>query len=78
MYLNIVVGYRPEGNALVDGQPVTDPALAYEAALVLGGGSLASDAQLTFHDGEPQRLHRPATCTGSIPGSTRPYESHPR
>jgi magnesium-transporting ATPase (P-type) len=46
------VGYRPDGSVLVDGQPLTDPALAYEVGLVLGGGSLASDAQLTFRDGE--------------------------
>jgi len=47
-------GYRPDGSVLVDGKPLTDPALAYEAGLVLGGGSLASDAQLSFRDGEWQ------------------------
>ena len=46
------VGYRPEGEALQAGHVITDPALAHEARLVLGGGSLANDAQLAEHDGE--------------------------
>lgn len=46
------VGYRPEGTALADGQKPTDPALRHEAGMVIGGGSLANDAQLAQRDGE--------------------------
>jgi Ca2+-transporting ATPase len=46
------VGYRPEGEVLQDGAPVTDPAALWEAQLVLGAGSLASNAQLAEKDGE--------------------------
>ncbi|WP_127126364.1 cation-translocating P-type ATPase [Georgenia sp. SYP-B2076] len=48
------VGYRPEGVALAGGHELTDPALVHEARLVLGGGSLANDAQLRERDGEWQ------------------------
>ncbi|WP_163543309.1 cation-translocating P-type ATPase [Occultella kanbiaonis] len=41
------VGYAPVGEALTEGLPVTDPALLHEARMVLGGGSLSNDAQLT-------------------------------
>ena len=46
------IGYRPEGTAVVDGQPPDDRALRREAAMVIGGGALANDAQLasTFHE----------------------------
>ncbi|HUO39975.1 MAG TPA: cation-translocating P-type ATPase [Mycobacterium sp.] len=46
------VGYRPEGTALAGGRPLSDPALRREAGLVLGGGSLANNAQLILRDGE--------------------------
>lgn len=46
------VGYRPEGVALQNGQALTDTAVLTEAHLVLAGGSLANDAQLSEHDGE--------------------------
>ncbi|MFD7307129.1 cation-translocating P-type ATPase [Promicromonospora sp. NPDC059942] len=51
------VGYRPEGEASVpDGDggalPLTDERLTREAVMVLGGGSLANDAQLLESDGE--------------------------
>ncbi len=47
------VGYRPDGVALAaDGAALTDPDLEREAGLVLAGGVLANDAQLTCHDGE--------------------------
>ncbi len=46
------VGYRPEGTALTGGTELTDPAIFHEARLVLGGGSLANDAQLTESDGK--------------------------
>ncbi|MCV7319336.1 haloacid dehalogenase [Mycolicibacterium confluentis] len=48
------VGYRPEGTALVDGAPLSNPALQREARMVLAGGSLANDAQLTHRDGQWQ------------------------
>ncbi|MBZ2195049.1 cation-translocating P-type ATPase [Occultella gossypii] len=41
------VGYAPDGEALTEGLPVTDTALLHEARMVLGGGSLSNDAQLT-------------------------------
>ena len=46
------VGYRPDGEAVVGGVPLTDEGLVREAVMVLGGGSLANDAQLTQVDGE--------------------------
>ena len=52
------VGYRPDGEARTGpdgdagGQPLTDEHLAREVAMVLGGGSLANDAQLVEQDGE--------------------------
>ncbi|MFI8524155.1 cation-translocating P-type ATPase [Promicromonospora sukumoe] len=55
------VGYRPEGEALLGGAggggagggaPLDDERLAREASMVLGGGSLANDAQLTRTDGD--------------------------
>ncbi|MFI2488764.1 cation-translocating P-type ATPase [Promicromonospora kroppenstedtii] len=50
------VGYRPDGEAVAGpadgGGPLTDEALTREAVMVLGGGSLANDAQLTRADGE--------------------------
>ncbi|TDE92577.1 cation-translocating P-type ATPase [Occultella glacieicola] len=45
------VGYVPDGEALTGGLPVTDAALLHEARMVLGGGSLANDAQLRETDG---------------------------
>ncbi|WP_020014879.1 cation-translocating P-type ATPase [Promicromonospora sukumoe] len=45
------VGYRPEGEAVAGGVPLTDEGLVREAVMVLGGGSLANDAQLTQADG---------------------------
>ena len=48
------VGYRPEGSALAAGRQLSDPALAREARMVLAGGSLANNAQLSFRDGEWQ------------------------
>ncbi|HEY5151380.1 MAG TPA: cation-translocating P-type ATPase [Mycobacterium sp.] len=48
------VGYRPEGTALAGGQELSDPALSREARMVLTGGSLANNAQLTLRDGEWQ------------------------
>jgi magnesium-transporting ATPase (P-type) len=46
------VGYLPEGTALVDGQEPVDRTLIREARMVIGGGSLANDAQLAQRDGE--------------------------
>lgn len=46
------IGYRPEGTAVVDGQPPDDRALRREAAMVIGGGALANDAQLARRDEE--------------------------
>lgn len=50
------VGYRPDGEARTgpdaDGVPLTDERLLREVAMVLGGGSLANDAQLVEADGE--------------------------
>ncbi len=48
------VGYRPHGDVLHDGGPLTDPALLAEVQLVLGAGALANDARLTEHDGDWQ------------------------
>jgi len=39
-------GYRPEGELMVGGRPLDDAVLLDEVRLVLGGGSLASDAVL--------------------------------
>jgi magnesium-transporting ATPase (P-type) len=39
-------GYRPEGQLLVDGQPIADPLLLDEVRWVLIAGSLANDAHL--------------------------------
>ncbi|TFD82470.1 HAD family hydrolase [Cryobacterium psychrophilum] len=46
------VGYRPLGDVLHDGEPLTDPALLAEVQLVLGAGALANNARLTEHDGD--------------------------
>lgn len=52
------VGYRPDGEARTgpdgDGRwhPLTDEQLVREVIMVLGGGSLANDAQLVERDGE--------------------------
>jgi P-type Ca2+ transporter type 2C len=46
------VGYRPEGTALAGGRSMSDCALRREAGMVLGGGSLANNAQLILRDGE--------------------------
>ncbi|GHH78003.1 cation-translocating P-type ATPase [Promicromonospora soli] len=50
------VGYRPDGEARTGGdgvgQPLTDEQLVREVSMVLGGGSLANDAQLVERDGE--------------------------
>ncbi|GAA4288181.1 cation-translocating P-type ATPase [Georgenia daeguensis] len=51
------VGYRPDGEALVGGQPLADGRhadgpLATEVRLALAGGALANNAQLTERDGE--------------------------
>jgi P-type Ca2+ transporter type 2C len=46
------VGYRPEGTALVGGREPADRMLIREARIVIGGGSLANDAQLVQRDGE--------------------------
>ena len=48
------VGYRPEGDALAGGRPLTDPALTREARMVLTAGALANDAQLSCRDGDWQ------------------------
>ncbi len=48
------VGYGPDGTALADGRPLTDPALSREAHMVITGGALANDAQLSFLDGQWQ------------------------
>jgi potassium/sodium efflux P-type ATPase len=45
-------GYRPEGELLVDGQPLMDKAVLDEVRLVLVGGSLANDAILRQVDRE--------------------------
>jgi magnesium-transporting ATPase (P-type) len=47
-------GYRPEGEALVDGRPLAeaDPALVTEARMVIAGGCLANDARIDEVDGE--------------------------
>lgn len=39
-------GYTPEGELLVDGQPLDDDTLLAEIRLALGGGALAGDASL--------------------------------
>ncbi len=48
------VGYRPHGDVLQGGEPLTDPALREEVQLVLGAGALANNARLTEHDGDWQ------------------------
>ncbi len=46
-------GYRPEGQVLHDGKPLTEgSALWHQTACVLSGGSLASNATLRQRDGE--------------------------
>ncbi|MQW74876.1 HAD-IC family P-type ATPase [Nocardioides sp. dk4132] len=45
------IGYRPDGEVLADGRPLAADQRA-EARLVLSGGSLANDAQLSERDGE--------------------------
>ena len=44
-------GYDPTGEVTRDGQAVEDPAQLFETELVLAGGCLANNAQLTDHDG---------------------------
>ena len=44
-------GYRAEGEVVVDGRPVDDGALLDEVRFVIGGGSLANDADLTRRNG---------------------------
>jgi magnesium-transporting ATPase (P-type) len=46
------VGYRPEGRARQNGREDIDPAVLFEAGLVLAGGTFANNAQLTENDGE--------------------------
>ncbi|WP_419707234.1 cation-translocating P-type ATPase [Promicromonospora sp. NFX87] len=50
------VGYRPDGEVRTgpdaEGGPLTDERLLREVTMVLGGGSLANDAQLVEADGE--------------------------
>lgn len=50
------IGYRPDGEVHAgpdgDGGPLTDEPLLREVTMVLGGGSLANDAQLVEDDGE--------------------------
>ena len=46
------VGYCPEGTALVGGREPADRTVIREARMVIGGGSLANDAQLVQRDGE--------------------------
>lgn len=48
------IGYHTDGTALASGHALSDPALSREARMVIIGGSLANDAQLTFRDGEWQ------------------------
>ncbi|MDJ0322428.1 cation-translocating P-type ATPase [Cryobacterium sp. PH31-AA6] len=48
------VGYRPHGDVLLGGEPLTDPAVLAEVQLVLGAGALANNAQLTEQDGDWQ------------------------
>ncbi len=45
-------GYRPEGELLVDGRPITDEGLLDEVRFVIAGGSLANDAVLEEVGGE--------------------------
>lgn len=45
------IGYRPEGAAHLSGREIRDPAVLHEARLVLGGGCLANNAQLSQDDG---------------------------
>jgi P-type Ca2+ transporter type 2C len=45
------IGYRPEGELLVDGRPLDNATLLDEIQMVLGGGSLANNASLQ-QDGE--------------------------
>jgi magnesium-transporting ATPase (P-type) len=48
------VGYHPDGTAVAEGHDLSDPALSREARMVIIGGCLANDAQLTFRDGQWQ------------------------
>jgi potassium/sodium efflux P-type ATPase len=45
------IGYRPEGTAHLNGREISDPAVLHEARLVLVGGCLANNAQLSQDDG---------------------------
>ncbi|MBL0886280.1 cation-translocating P-type ATPase [Myceligenerans indicum] len=45
------VGYRPDGDVLTSGGPLSDGDLAQEVRMVLGGGSLANDARVAEEDG---------------------------
>jgi P-type Ca2+ transporter type 2C len=45
------IGYRPEGQLLSGGQPLSDGPLLEELRIVLSGGSLANDAGLHERDG---------------------------
>ncbi|MGH9116520.1 MAG: cation-translocating P-type ATPase [Acidimicrobiales bacterium] len=46
------IGYRPEGDVLAGGRPLTDGPLREEVRYVLAGGSLANDAVLREEGGE--------------------------
>jgi magnesium-transporting ATPase (P-type) len=46
------IGYRPDGELVVDGRPLEQGSLLEEVRFVLGGGSLASDASVREQDGE--------------------------
>jgi calcium-translocating P-type ATPase len=46
------IGYRPEGELLVDGAPLAGGPVLEEVRRVLAGGSLANDAVLRQEDGE--------------------------
>lgn len=48
------VGYRPEGRVLNGDEVLEEGALAHEVRLILGGGTLANDAELSEIDGEWQ------------------------
>lgn len=44
------LGYRPDGQVLVDGGEVTDPDLLTEVVVMLSGGALASNAEVSLVD----------------------------
>lgn len=78
------VGCRPEGTALAGGLNLSDPALSREASMVLAGGSLANNAQLTFRDDEWQIQGDPTEAAflvaahkleGTV-GRARQFERH--